>query len=165
MHRLLNLVRRYLSGLERHGRWAFLWRTWIHAVVISYAAASLTQLVVPAGPRTDLMRLPALELCLLVLAIGPFTETLLFQFLPLEVARAAAVRRWLRFAISIVPFAFMHLFVGLSTVVAAGFVGGFFFAFTYERWRKESAFVAVMMTFLLHSSFNLVGAIAMLLHR
>jgi len=50
-------------------------------------------------------------------------------------------------------------------VFAAGFVGGFYFSFTYERWRRESVVVAVVMTFLLHSTFNLVGALAMILSR
>jgi hypothetical protein len=59
----------------------------------------------------------------------------------------------------------MHHFAGVPTVVAAGFIGGFFFAFTYERWRSESIAAALMMTILLHSSFNLVGAVAMLLFR
>ena len=37
---------------------------------------------------------------------------------------------------------------------------------TYERWKKESLVAAVLMTFLLHASFNLVGALGMIfLHR
>lgn len=61
------------------------------------------------------------------------------------------------------PFALGHRLAGIPTVVAAGFIGGFYFAFTYDRWRQESLFVAVAMTFLLHSSFNLVGVLGMLL--
>jgi hypothetical protein len=89
-------------------------------------------------------------------------ETLVFQCLPLELAASFGLRRGMRLAISIVPFALMHHFAGLPTVVAAGGVGGFYFAFTYERWRSESLIAAVAMTFLLHSSFNLVGILGMI---
>jgi hypothetical protein len=163
--RIFDAVRRYFSRFDQQNRWPFLWRIWLHAIVISYSAAALVQFFVPTGPRDDLVGKSGVELCLLVLVVGPFTETMLFQFLPLELTRAAAVRRSLRFAISVIPFAYMHLFAGMPTVVAAGFVGGLFFAFTYERWRSESVFVAIAMTVLLRSSFNLVGAVAMLLAR
>lgn len=165
MKRFTGWLRAYVARLEQRGRWSFLWRAWLHAVAISYATAAVVQLLAPAGPRVDLMGKNSWELCVLVLLIGPFSETMLFQFVPLEFARAAAMRRWLRFAVSIVPFALMHGFAGAPTVIAAGGVGGFFFALTYDRWRSESVYVAIGMTFLLHSSFNLVGALAILLAR
>jgi hypothetical protein len=99
----------------------------------------------------------------LVLIVGPLFETLAFQCLPLEFTSTLRVRRSIRFLCSVIPFALAHHFAGMPTVLAAGIVGGFYFAFTYERWRKESLFVAVVMTFLLHSSFNLVGVLGMLL--
>jgi hypothetical protein len=159
------ILRRHFQALDRMPRWTFLWRVWIEAVVLAYAAANLAQHVFPAGPRMDLVTQTSWRLCILVLLVGPLTETMLFQCLPTELAVAAKARRLLRIAVSVVPFALMHRFAGVPTVVAAGFVGGFYFAFTYDRWRRESLFVGVMMTFLLHSSFNLVGAIALLLGR
>lgn len=57
----------------------------------------------------------------------------------------------------------LHWFAGLPTVFAAGFVGGFYFSLTYDRWRKESLVAAIAMTFLLHSTFNLVGAVALII--
>lgn len=131
-------------------------------MVLAYVVANLTQAVFPAGPRADIMRMPAITLFALVLVAGPLTETLLFRCLPLEATAAVRARRSLRFAASIVPFAISHHFAGIPTVVAAGVVGGFYFAFTYERWRKESLMVAVGMTCLLHSSFNLVGVLGLL---
>jgi hypothetical protein len=157
-----NALRRYFQYLDQKDKWLFLWQVWLHAVVIAYAAGNLAQLVFPAGPREDLVSQSALDLCLLVLVLGPVAETILFQCLPLEFGRAANVRRWIRVGASVMPFALMHHLAGVPTVVAAGFVGGFFFAFTYERWRSESMLVALLMTVLLHSSFNLVGAVAML---
>jgi membrane protease YdiL (CAAX protease family) len=94
---------------------------------------------------------------------GPLVETMVFQCLSLEFTANLRIKRSIRIALSVVPFALLHHFAGIPTVVAAGFVGGFYFAFTYERWRTESLIAAVVMTFLLHSSFNLVGALSMIL--
>jgi len=165
MRQITNALRGYLRHLEQRTKWSFLWRSWLHAVVLAYIVANLVQLVFPAGPRADLTGKSAIDLCLVVLVAGPLVETVLFQFLPLEFTRAANSRRWIRFAVSVIPFALMHHLAGVPTIVGAGFVGGFFFAFTYERWRSESIVVAVIMTVLLHSSFNLVGVVGMLLLR
>ena len=155
----------YFRHLEGKTKWAFLWWTWLHAVVIAYAVGHLVHLIFPARPRADLVNMDALQLCMLVLAVGPFVETMVFQFLPLEFSRAAGARRWIRFAVSIIPFALAHQAGGVPAIAAAGCIGGFFFAFTYERWRTESVIVAVVMTLLLHSSFNLVAVVATLLTR
>lgn len=160
-----NALRRYFQYLDQKNKWSFFWQVWLHAVLLAYVAGNLAHLICPAGPREDLVSKSALDLCLLVLVVGPLAETIFFQCLPLEFTRAAHARRWVRMGASVIPFALMHHLAGVPTVIAAGFIGGFFFAFTYERWRRESLLVAVLMTVLLHSSFNLVGAVAMLLLR
>jgi hypothetical protein len=149
--------------LEDKSKGSFLWRVWLEAVLIAYVLGNLVHAVFPSNQRTDLNGMSVLGLVGLVLIVGPLFETLAFQCLPLELTARLQVRRWFRFLVSIVPFALLHHFAGVSTVVAAGVVGGFYFAFTYERWRKESTIVAVGMTFVLHSSFNLVGVLGMLL--
>ena len=161
-----NLVERICGHFRRRSqkeKWAFLWRTWLEAVALAYLVQNLAQVIAPAAPRTDLMNLAPVELIAMVLVIGPLFETLAFQCLPWEFAKSLSVRRSIRLAFSVIPFALAHRFAGFPTVVSAGLVGGGYFAFTYERWRKESLFVAVLMTFLLHSSFNLVGVLGMLL--
>jgi hypothetical protein len=163
MKRIRRYLGRHFSRLERLGKWSFLWRSWLEAVVIAYAIGEILQGVFPAGPRTDLQGLPLVQLVALVAVIGPLFETVVFQCLPLELTAALGFRRAARLIISIVPFALMHQFAGVPTVVAAGIVGGFYFAFTYERWRKESLVAGVLMTFLLHSSYNLVGVLGMLI--
>ena len=145
------------------GKWSFLWRTWLEAVALAYVTGFAVQRVFPAGPRSDLLAMTPIVLLLAVLLAGPLFETVVFQCLPLELTAALGVRRSLRVVFSVVPFALLHRFAGIPTVVAAGVVGGLYFAFTYERWRNESLLVAVGMTFLLHSSFNLVGALGLLL--
>lgn len=159
---LLQSVRAHFSRLAEKQKWSFLWRTWLEAVLLAYIVGNIVQRVSPAGPRSDLEGMTLLGLVGLVLFLGPLVETLLFQCIPLEIAASVHVRRSLRFILSVVPFALAHSFAGIPTVLAAGVVGGFYFAFSYERWRRESLVVAVVMTFLLHSSFNLVGVLGLL---
>lgn len=163
MDRIAQYFRKHFSSLAEKEKWPFLWRTWLEAVFLAYVVANIVQRVFPAGPRDDLAQMTLFGLLGLVLIVGPLFETLAFQCLPLEFTSTMRVRRSLRFLCSIGPFAFAHHFAGLPTVLAAGIVGGFYFAFTYDHWRKESLFAAVVMTFLLHSSFNLVGVLGMLL--
>jgi hypothetical protein len=163
MNSLPQIIYTHFSRLAKRGKWSFLWRTWLEAVLLAYVVANAVQAVFPAGPRSDLAQMTLLGMLGFVLVVGPFFETLAFQCLSLELTTALRVRRIIRFISSIVPFALLHSSAGLPTVVAAGIVGGFYFAFTYERWRRESLIVAVVMTFLLHSSFNLVGVLGMLL--
>lgn len=149
--------------LARRGKWSFLWRTWLETVLFAYLVLNVVHRLFPVGPRSDLAQMTVLGLLGSVVLFGPLVETLLFQCLPLEVTAELPVRRSIRIAFSVVPFALGHYFAGIPTVAAAGLVGGFYFAFTYERWRKESLMVAVAMTFLIHASFNLVGVLGMLL--
>lgn len=157
-----NPIHKHFSQLAGRAKWPFLWRTWLEAVILAYVVAQIAELFFPAGPRSDLAEMTLLGLLGLVLFLGPLFETLAFQCIPLEVTSTLRVRHSLRFLFSIVPFALGHHFAGMATVLGAGIVAGFYFAFTYERWRKESLFVAVAMTFLLHSSFNLVAVLGML---
>ena len=163
MRKLAQYLRKHFSRLAEKKKWPFLWRTWLEAVLLAYIVGNIVQFIFPAGPRSDLAKMTLVGLLGLVLIVGPLFETLVFQCLPLEFTSTLRVRRSLRFLFSVVPFALAHHFAGMPTLLAAGIVGGFYFAFTYERWRKESLVVAVAMTFLLHSSFNLVGVLGMFL--
>ena len=157
------LIRTHFARFANIGKWSFLWRTWIEAVLLAYIVGIAAQMFFPTGPRSDLAAMPLVGLLALVLVVGPLWETIVFQCLSLEITNALRVRRTLRFAFSVIPFALLHRFAGIPAVVSAGIVGGFHFALTYERWRTESLIVAVGMTFLLHSSYNLVGVLGLLL--
>ena len=165
MKRIYRYISGHFSRLQSLNKWSFICRLWLEATIIAYIVGTAVQAIFPAAPRADLQNLTPLHLIALVAVVGPLFETVAFQYLPLELTAALGFRRSVRLFISIVPFAAMHYFAGMPTVVAAGAVGGFYFAFTYERWKKESVVVAVIMTFLLHSSFNLVGVVGMLFLR
>lgn len=165
MKRIFQSISAHFRGLERRTKWAFFWRSWLEAVVLAYAVGAFAQAMFHAEPRVDLIGLSSWRLCLLVLGVGPLFETIAFQCLPLEFSAAAGAQRSIRLLSGIIPFALLHWFAGLPTVFAAGFVGGFYFSFTYDRWRRESLVAAIAMTFLLHSTFNLVGALAIIMGR
>ena len=150
-------------ALRRASKWSFYWRIWLETTLCAYVVGNVLQAILHTPERRDLIGRSTLSLVVLAIFVGPLFETLVFQCLPLELGRALRMRPWAQFFVSIVPFAIGHWFAGIPTVVAAGVVGGFFFAFTYVRWKRESLFVAVAMTFLLHAAFNSVGVLGMLL--
>jgi glycopeptide antibiotics resistance protein len=160
---ITRLIRTHFARLAKIGKWSFLWRTWFEAVLLAYIVGIAAQTVFPSGPRKDLIAMPLIGLLVLVLLVGPLWETIVFQCLSLELTKALRVRRTLRVIFSVIPFAILHRYAGIPTVISAGIIGGFYFAFAYERWRAESLIVAVGMTFLLHSSYNLVGVLGLLL--
>jgi hypothetical protein len=162
MNSFVRLIREHFSRLTAKNKWPYLWRAWLEAVLLAYIVGIMAQLIFPAGPRSDVADMSVYGLLGLVLVVGPLWETLIFQCVSLEVAEALGFRRLSRLFFSVVPFALLHRFAGVPTVMAAGMVGGFYFALAYERWRKESLIVGIGMTFLLHSSFNLVGVVGML---
>lgn len=158
-------MRRHFATLAQRPKWAFLLQAWLETTVLAYLTANLIHTVFDLPRRTDLDGLSPVRLVAMAVVIGPLIETVIFQFLPLEIGRSLRWPRILRFVLSIVPFGLAHHRAGLPTMIGAGIVGGFFFAFTYDRWRRESLAVAVLMTVLLHSSFNCLGTIALLLSR
>ena len=163
MNYLYNYLSKHFARLEKFEKKKFLWHSWLEVSLVAYLLFNVLQFLFPSGPRTDLTGLSPLHLIALPLILGPLVETLLFQCFSLEFSNSIRLRRGIRFGVSIVPFALMHHHSGLPTVLAAGGIGGFYFAFTYERWRRESLFAAIGMTFLLHSSFNTTAVIALIL--
>ncbi len=76
--------------------------------------------------------------------------------------RAGRQRFWIQVLAGMGPFAALHFAVSLSTGIAAGLAGGFYFAFTSVHWREKSLSHAIWMTTATHATRNTV-AIAWLL--
>ncbi|NIP25918.1 MAG: CPBP family intramembrane metalloprotease [Phycisphaerae bacterium] len=98
---------------------------------------------------------------LIVVLIGPVVETLLFQALPIFVARKFNAPFVWQIVISMVIFTSLHFLEGIPTGIAAGLVGGFYFAFTYAHWREKSRWTAFWVTAISHA-FNNAIAFALL---
>lgn len=127
--------------------------------MVAYVVANVLQYFLRTPERTDLQAFTMPGLMMAAVIIGPLIETLIFQCLLIELGAAFRFRRFFQFIVSIIPFAVAHRFAGAPTVVAAGIIAGFSFAYTYIKWRTESLVTAILMTFLLHASFNLVGVV------
>jgi hypothetical protein len=124
MNRAYRLVSEHFSRLAKLDKWPFLWRSWIEATAIAYVIGNAIQMVLPAASRADLRGFTVFHLVALVAIIGPLFETIVFQCLSLELSAALGFRRWVRMALSVIPFALMHRFAGVPAVIAAGAVGG-----------------------------------------
>jgi hypothetical protein len=96
------------------------------------------------------------------LAVAPALETLLFQALPVFLARKCRARFSVQIAASVVPFALVHAVEGLGTLLAAGLVGGFYFAFTYAHWRETSRWTSFWTTWAVHTIQNIIAVTLLL---
>jgi hypothetical protein len=55
-----------------------------------------------------------------------------------------------------------HFGAASVTGLSAGLVGGFYFAFTYTAWRRQSALRAYAMTTAHHALYNLLIALTVI---
>jgi hypothetical protein len=105
--------------------------------------------------RTTILREPVLAAIILVV-IAPIAETFLLQTATIETCRALRGRRPLQFAVGSVPFAALHFIGGVASGIAAGVVGGAFFAHTYLECRQRSWWTATWVTAVTHGIHNLI---------
>lgn len=94
------------------------------------------------------------EFAFFALALAPPIETLLFQALPVFLARKCGASLRVQIIASVIPFALVHALEGVATGVAAGLLGGFYFAFTYAHWREKSRWTAFWTTWAVHTIQN-----------
>jgi membrane protease YdiL (CAAX protease family) len=134
----------------------------IVAAAIVFAAASS---VLRIDNRTDLDRMSAFKLIVLVCVVAPVLETLMLQTLPAAIMRACGQRFWIQVIASTGPFAAAHFPASFSTGIGAGLAAGFYFAFTYVHWREKSLAHAIWMTAATHATRNTLAVALLLLGR
>ena len=108
------------------------------------------------------MNIRAEELLLVGVVIAPILETLLFQALPVWIARLFGAGFATQVVVSVIPFCVVHALEGIATGLAAGLVGGFYFAFTYVHWRARSRWTAFWTTALSHAIHNGIAFVLLL---
>ncbi len=170
--RIRAAIAAHFGAHRQRDRWSFFWRITgegllasiilIAAAAIVFAAASN---VLRMDDRTDLKRMSAIQLIVLVCVVAPILETLLLQTLPVAIMRACRQRFWIRVVASTGPFAALHFPVSFSTGIGAGLAGGFYFAFTYVHWREKSLAHAIWMTAATHAARNTILVALLLLGR
>ena len=77
-----------------------------------------------------------------------------------SLCRAGVARQTL---VSLAVFFVAHVPSGLSTALAAGLVGGFYFAFTYVFWRRAAWWTAFWVTAASHFLHNAIAVALMLM--
>ena len=147
MHWIKNRFQRY----RQLSPWDFCWRIAIEGTIVSLFAAIL--LSVAGAPYREMDYDPAVILISGLFA-APILETLLLQALPVWIARRRNARFSTQMICSIVPWTILHALEGIQTGIAAGLIGGFYFAFTYVHWREKSRWTAYWVTALSHFIHN-----------
>ena len=170
--RIRAAIAAHFGAHRQRDRWSFFWRITgegllasiilIAAAAIVFAAASN---VLRMDDRTDLKRMSAIQLIVLVCVVAPILETLLLQTLPVAIMRACRQRFWIQVVASTGPFAALHFPVSFSTGIGAGLAGGFYFASTYVHWREKSLAHAIWMTAATHAARNTLLVALLLLGR
>ena len=94
------------------------------------------------------------QIFLAVVVLAPAIETLLLQALPIFIARKFKAPFAFQIAASMAVFATLHIFEGILTAIAAGLVGGFYFAFSYAHWCQKSHWTAFWVTAFSHTFNN-----------
>ena len=88
------------------------------------------------------------------MVVAPLLETLIFQAFPIWIARLCKARFSIQVVASLVPFCAVHAVEGVGTGIAAGLIGGFYFAFTYAHWRERGRWPAFWVTAVSHAIHN-----------
>lgn len=150
---LLPVMARF-GGFRRFSPWTFTWRITLEGLAATLAVALVLGLVFPSWNRETPEDLAVFAIDAILIA--PILETLLFQTLPIALARKLRARFTLQLLASVIPFAAIHFLYGPNAGIAAGLIGGFYFAYTYARWRKRSLWTALWTTGVSHSLHNLI---------
>jgi uncharacterized membrane protein len=90
----------------------------------------------------------------LVIVISPIIETVILQALPVFVVKHLGLKFIGQIIFSIIPFAVLHFSRSIGAGIGAGFIGGFYSAFTFTHWRQKSLWTAFWVTALSHGLYN-----------
>ncbi len=142
--------------------WPFCWRVTAEFLVLGLIASTALSFISNSGMPT-LTSMPFFLAVALVVVIAPLWETLVFQWLPIAVARRYHARYWLQISLSTALFAVAHyLSRGLDAGMVAGLIGGFYLSFCFATWWPRSGWTALWTTGLSHALSNavLIGLLA-----
>jgi len=154
---LANFMRRY----RHRPQWSFCWRVALEGVGVSVLVA--IPLAVFGFDRK--IETPIAQFAVFAVCVAPWFETLLLQSLPIGIARLCGAGSGVQALSSIVPFFLLHAIEGVTAGLAAGMIGGLYFAFTYIRWRRVGWWSAFWVTTVSHGIRNLLAVFAMLASR
>lgn len=149
-------IRAHFQAHQKRTKCAFFWRVSLEGLVAQLVLVYVVGLFVHLPSRTDFPGTQSWQLFADIVIFAPFFETLLFQALPTMIARACGLGFWGQVMSSLVPFAAVHFTINWGAGIFAGLITGFYVAFTYVHWRKESFSSALWMTVGMHALHNFI---------
>ncbi len=145
---------RALRGLRW---WPFFWRVSVESLALPLAVVGAISWFVEMPGRPDLPLHSPGKLLFNTVVFAPIFETLIFQALPVALARSAGWGFRGQFLLALLPFAAAHFYVSVWVGLGAGLLSGLYLAFTYVHWRTVSWRAAFWMTTGIHAVHNLIA--------
>ncbi len=149
----MQCIKEHFQRYRERPAWDFCWRIAIEGTIVALVASFIiTSLGVPSRE----IDIGFWNFLLLAVVIAPIFETLIFQSLPVWIARLCGAIFSIQVAASVIPFFAAHAIEGIRTGIAAGLVSGFYLAFTYVHWREHSRWKAFWVTAVSHLIHNAI---------
>jgi uncharacterized protein len=133
----------------------FCWRITVENLIVSLVTTGLILFFLEPVTRTNLQGLTAGSILWSIIIVGPIIETLIFQVVPIFLARLVGIEFFGQVLLSMGLFAIPHFTRSIGAGIGAGLIGGFYSAFTYVHWRQKSLWTAFWVTALSHGLYNL----------
>jgi hypothetical protein len=153
------MLEAFVKRYRRKTPWQFCWRVALEGTV---ASAIVLVPLLASGASTRDMPNSIESFVVEAVLVAPWLETLLFQSLPIGLCRLLGLSTSTQAIASVVPFCLAHLPLGVAPGIAAGLVGGFYFAFTYLWWRRRDWWTAFWVTSVSHAIRNGIASFLLL---
>jgi hypothetical protein len=151
----LNWIKRHFERYRQMPPWEFCWKLVIEGLLVSFLVLIPIALLSKVEERAVLKK-PAVELLIFAALLVPPVETVIFQALPIAIARRLKAGFAGELAAATALFAAAHFYESFAVGVVAGLVGGFYLAFSYAHWIRQSAWTAFWVTTVHHAIRNFV---------
>ncbi len=158
---MINWLGKHFEKHNARTPWDFCWRTAIEGMLLSFAVVIVLGMFVHE-PARELVKWSAAELIALAVVASPIIETLVFQVIPISIARALRAPLKVQILVSAALFALVHFIEGIGVGVGAGVIGGLYFAYAYSHWARKSFWTALWVTIVAHFLRNAIS-VSMLL--
>ena len=146
----------HFEHLRTLRRWPFFWRVTLEGLLVPLLLTQLIGLFLPWPPLGSLRNTNIVRYLFFAVIAGPLWELVLWQWLPVMIARRNGARFWVQVLVSQIIFFLPHLGNGLRGAIGGGLFAGFYTVFTYVNWRERSLWTACYMTYTRHALHNLI---------
>ncbi len=159
-----NRLGRHFEKHNARTPWDFCWRTAIEGMLLSFAVVIVLGMFVQEQPR-ELIEWSAALLIASAVVAAPIIETLVFQVIPISIARALRAPLKAQILISAGLFALPHFIEGIGVGIGAGVIGGLYFAYAFAHWARKSFWTALWVTMVAHFLRNAISVSILLAGR